>query len=61
MFGDKRLSLTALGVFAQITSVPVGETFTAADLAEVSSDCLAVAEAGLAELATHGYLAAVAR
>ncbi|WP_309097529.1 hypothetical protein [Streptomyces sp.] len=60
LFGDERVSLTARGVFARITTVPVGETFTAATLA-AGTDEVATAQAGLDELEAHGYLAEVAR
>ncbi|MGC9479717.1 hypothetical protein ACP4I1_37105 [Streptomyces sp. WG4] len=61
MFGDDRLSLTARGVFAQITTVPVGEVFTASSLAAGTGDDVSVVQAGLAELETHGYLTEAAR
>jgi hypothetical protein len=61
VFGDDRLSLLARGVYAQITTVPVGETFSAATLAAGALEDAASAQAGLDQLAAHGYLAGVAR
>ncbi|MFI2620565.1 hypothetical protein [Streptomyces sp. NPDC018584] len=61
VFGDNRLTLAARGVYARITAVPMGETFTAASLATSTDDDAATVQAGLNELEAHGYLAEVAR
>lgn len=61
MFGDDRLSLIARGVYARITSMPVGASFSAESLASAGGDSVAAAQAGLDELAAAGYLAGVAR
>jgi len=60
VFGDDRLSLVARGVFARITEVPVGEAFSAVTLAAGAPEGAAAVQAGLDELAAHGYLAGVA-
>ncbi|MEV7282911.1 hypothetical protein [Streptomyces sp. NPDC093111] len=60
--GDDRLSLTTIGVYAQICLMPDGTRFTAESLAAGHDDVdqADVLEA-LADLEAHGYLAGVAR
>ncbi|MDJ0347501.1 hypothetical protein [Streptomyces sp. PH10-H1] len=61
VFGDERLALETLGVFARVLNVRVGEVFSAATLAASGADSVATAQAALDELAARGYLAGVAR
>ncbi|MFD5899800.1 hypothetical protein [Streptomyces sp. NPDC060366] len=60
-FGDERLSLVALGVFARVMDLPVGTVFSAQTLASLGPDSPEAGQAGLDELAAASYLTEVAQ
>ncbi|MFC8511128.1 hypothetical protein ACFU3J_16305 [Streptomyces sp. NPDC057411] len=59
--GDDRLSLTAIGVYAQISAMPDGTRFTAESLAAGKDEAQADVLEALADLEAYGHLAGVAR